>query len=1351
MTEPADENADTSTSEHADHRAERSDDRTRRPRRPRNQGREDGQREQREVPEPRLDFDPSLPIAEHAQEIADLIASHQVVVVAGETGSGKTTQLPKIAMMLGLKRIAHTQPRRIAARTVAERIAEECDTPLGELVGYQVRFTRKAGRDTRVKVMTDGVLLAEITHDRDLRKYDTIIIDEAHERSLNIDFLLGYLKQLLPKRPDLKVIVTSATIDTARFAEHFADRAGNPAPVIEVSGRTFPVEMRYRPLVEEGESAEPADQVDGICKAVLELSKQGPGDILVFLSGEREIRDAAEAVNGLKLHDTEVLPLYARLSSAEQHRVFQSHTGRRVVLATNVAETSITVPGIRYVVDPGTARISRYSARTKVQRLPIEPVSQASANQRSGRCGRVAPGIAIRLYSEEDFLSRPEFTEPEILRTNLASVILQMAEAGLGDIGSFPFVEPPDRGQITDGLRLLDELGALKPGSHSHPKLTHIGHRLARIPLDPRLGRMLVEAERQGCVREMQVIVAGLAIPDVRERPSEKREQADLFHRRFWVGVPGESATQPERDEAGQPLRHTAHTNSHVETDKGGAPDSGGDIIALLRLWTYLRNQRKAQSGNAFRRLCRDEFINFLRVREWEDLHTQLRDISKELGLERNEQPAPDGKVLTAVLAGLLGHVGLADLREQEPSKDRTGKRRRPGPREYLGARGARFAIQPGSALAKNPPPLVMAVELVETSRLWARTVAGITAQQVEDVAGDLLKRTYSEPHWSTNSGSVVAYEKVMLYGVPIIADRLVGYERIDPVLTREIFIRQALVEGNWRTRHHFFHHNQKVRAAAEELEERSRRRDITVDDQAIFDFYDARIPPEVTSIFRLDQWMRDLPDKRLLEMAMDDLLAPEAEEVDAGDFPDHWVVPAVGGGELRFDIDYVFDPGSGHDGVSVTIPLAQLNQTSAEPFTWQVPGLRLELATELIRSLPKSVRTSFVPAPNHARAALEWLDEMAKVGEGPDRSRRFCDELGRALRQITSVTVDPDDWHPENVPDHLQIAFRIVENGRETRRSKDFADLRQDLARKVSQTLTKASAKKAVSGRSTWDFGVVDRSLAVEKAGTRAVGYPALRDEGSTVGVVVLDTAARATQSHAKGLRRLLVLTLPDPTKWVVSHLTNADKLALGNSPYASVPALLADARLKTAEQLARRWATENSTTLDDVRESDTYDKLALFVRQEQADAMRTVVATAAEALRNHTEARLAIGTYPAGAIRDDVTAQLDNLVFTNFISATADPWYGHLPRYVKAVTVRLASVASSPARDRQGAALVDELEAEYAALCDAQPPGPLSSAVEEVGFLIEELRVQQFAQQLRTAVSVSPKRIRKAMSDAR
>ncbi|HSN43550.1 MAG TPA: ATP-dependent RNA helicase HrpA, partial [Propionibacteriaceae bacterium] len=966
----------------------------------------------------RIEFDPTLPIAAHADELAELIAAHQVIVVAGATGSGKTTQLPKICLRLGRRRIAHTQPRRIAARTVAERIAEEMAVEIGGVVGYQVRFTRRATRQTRVKVMTDGVLLAEIGHDRDLRAYDTIIIDEAHERSLNIDFLLGYLKQLLPRRPELKVIVTSATIDTARFSAHF-----NDAPVIEVSGRTYPVDVRYAPLGEEDAS----DLMDGLTAAVEELVAEGPGDILCFLSGEREIRDAAEAVTALGLPNTEVLPLYARLSAAEQHRVFERHSARRIVLATNVAETSLTVPGIRYVIDPGTARISRYSARTKVQRLPIEAISQASANQRAGRCGREAPGICIRLYSEDDFDSRPEFTEPEILRTNLASVILQMTQAGLGEIARFGFVEPPDASQVTDGMRLLDELGAIKPGNQHKPRLTPVGHKLARIPVDPRLGRMLVAAEELGCLREVQVIVAGLAIPDVRERPAEHREQADAMHRRFWTDAPITPAA-PNLDDQGAPLRHTAHTGTRVEKVEAGA---GGDVLAIWRLWEHLRTLRGDLSGNAFRRMCRSEYLNFLRVREWEDLHAQLREICRELSMERNSVPASSDAVLTAVLAGLLSHVGLADLREAKSTAP-GAKRRRPGPREYLGARGARFAINPGSALAKTQPPLVMAVELVETTRLWARTVAEIKAEWVEQVGAHLLRRSYSEPHWSTSSGAVIAFEKVQLYGVPIVADRLVSYARIDPVVAREIFIRSALVEGAWQSRHEFLAHNASMRTLAEDLEERSRRRDIVVDDDVIFDFYNKRIPDEVVSASHFDAWWRRTSDKQLLDLSMDDLVNDEGESVSARDFPDRWRT-----GTLDLAVTYVFDPGAGHDGVSVQIPLTVLNQVSPEPFSWQVPGLRQELATELVRGLPKSVRTNFVPAPNFARDALIWL-----ASNDEDHAQPFCLELGRALRAMTGVVIEPADWQPEAVPGHLRVTFAVTERGVETRRSKEFSEL---------------------------------------------------------------------------------------------------------------------------------------------------------------------------------------------------------------------------------------------------------------------------------------------------------------------
>ncbi|GAB3713824.1 ATP-dependent RNA helicase HrpA [Mariniluteicoccus flavus] len=1272
--------------------------------------------------EPVITFDPDLPISARVDDIESAIRHHQVVVVAGETGSGKTTQLPKMCVQLGLGRIAHTQPRRIAARSVAERLAEEMETEVGDLVGYQVRFTRRASKDTRVKVMTDGVLLAEISHDRLLKRYDCIIIDEAHERSLNIDFLLGYLKQLLPKRPDLKVVITSATIDTARFAEHFAGPDGTPAPIIEVSGRTFPVEVRYRPIRDEGADGEandiePRDQVDAICDAVTELRAAGPGDILVFLSGEREIRDTADALEAMKLRFTEVVPLYARLSAAEQHRVFTAHTGTRIVLATNVAETSLTVPGIRYVVDPGTARVSRYSARTKVQRLPIEPIAQASANQRAGRCGRVAPGICIRLYSEEDFLSRPEFTDPEILRTNLASVILQMADAGLGDIAGFPFVEAPDGSQIADGVRLLDELGALEPAKDTKktaPRLTPVGRSLSRIPLDPRLGRMLVEADRQGCLREVMVIVAGLTIQDPRERPTEKREQADVFHRRFWAPMPADDAA------AG---------------DDAPTPD-GSDFMAYLRLWDYLAERRKDLSGNAFRRMCRDEFLNFLRVREWQDLHAQLSEIARELKLNKNSAPGSADRIHTAILSGLLSHVGLADLREEKKSVPQQGKRRR-GPREYLGARGARFAINPGSSVARTQPELVMASELVETTRLWARDVAGIDAAWVEEVGAHLLKRSHSEPHWSARSGSVVAMERVMLLGVPIIAQRPVNYGRIDPAGAREIFIRSALVEGDWRTRHHFFVRNERVRAEAAELEERTRRRDIVVDDQVIYDFYDRRVPLDVVSQNHFDAWWRKKrhDDDTFLDLVLDDLVAdPEAAAAD--DFPDHWDVDGH-----ALPITYVFDPGSGQDGVSVEIDLPLLNQLTPAPFTWQVPGLRHELATELIRSLPKQLRTSFVPAPDWARRAM---DEIAASGVG--QGVPFPEALGDALRRLQGTVIPPDAWGTHAVDDHLRVGFAVVDpaqNRRIVKRGKDFKELRDELAPTVTQRLTQAARSTARTGATSWEFDTIAPEIAV---GSRGVGYPGLVDEGSSVAVLVHDSTAARDRARPRGLRRLVLLNTPDPTKWVVSHLSATDKLSLGNSPYATVPALLADARLKSVGDLvAARTDGADITTEQEFR------ALCDAVRADNPERMLAVVRTVAEVLRRSQELRIALEQVADPDVRTDASEQVDNLLFAGFVAATPEPHFSDLPKYLHGIQVRLTALANNPSRDAQASETVWAVEDAYAELCAALPAGPLPPDVDAIGWMIEELRISLYAQSLGTRAPVSRKRVMNAIAEAR
>ncbi|MDN5668784.1 MAG: ATP-dependent RNA helicase HrpA, partial [Renibacterium salmoninarum] len=928
-----------------------------------------------------ITYPPELPVSARREELMAAIRDHQVVIIAGETGSGKTTQIPKMCLELGLagtdrdgrpRLIGHTQPRRLAARTVAERIAAELDVKLGEEVGFQVRFTGEVSRQTKIKVMTDGILLAEIQRDKLLRKYSTLIIDEAHERSLNIDFILGYLKQILPKRPDLKIIITSATIDPERFAKHFADARG-PAPVEEVSGRTYPVEIRYRPLDAPKGEAEPdeadpdsedRDPLDAVCDAVEELSGEAPGDVLVFFSGEREIRDAAEALRGRfahhpRLREAEILPLFARLSLAEQHAVFSTGSRRRIVLATNVAETSLTVPGIKYVVDTGTARISRYSHRTKVQRLPIERISQASANQRAGRCGRVSDGICIRLYSEADFESRREFTDPEILRTNLAAVILQMTAVGVAkgpkDVADFPFVEPPDSRAIADGVALLRELGALTAESAISP----VGRQLAQLPVDPRLGRMIVEAGRRGCAREVMILAAALTIQDPRERPTEKRQSADEKHKRF--------------------------------------ADENSDFTGFLNLWRYLQDKQQELSSTAFRRLCKAEFINYLRVREWQDLFAQLRQLAKPLQITLAAgQVDPVGlhiPVHQSLLAGMLSHIGLFDERK----------------REYSGARGTRFAIFPGSALFKKSPDWVMSAELVETSRLWARVNARIDPLWAEEIAPGLLKRSYSEPHWSKRSGSVMAFEKVTLFGLPIVAQRRINYGRIDAPLSRELFIRHALVEGDWRTQHKFFHRNQAVLAEVEELETRMRRRDLRVDDEALFEFYDARVGVDVVSERHFDKWWKTARQENPALLDFDPgVVMAEAAELDETAYPKIW---QQSGFELP--LSYEFQPSSPgtaineSDGVTVSVPVLFLNQLDEAPFQWQIPGLRAELVTALIKSLPKAVRKNFVPAPDVARQAAAAL-----AADFDPQHDQLEASLELVLRRLRGHVIPPGSWN---------------------------------------------------------------------------------------------------------------------------------------------------------------------------------------------------------------------------------------------------------------------------------------------------------------------------------------------------
>nr|WP_277626364.1 ATP-dependent RNA helicase HrpA [Arsenicicoccus piscis] len=1248
---------------------------------------------------PELHYPPELPVVERREDIAAAIRDHQVVIVAGETGSGKTTQLPKIALELGRGvhgLIGHTQPRRIAARSVAERIAEELDVELGGVVGYQVRFTDHSSRDSLIKVMTDGILLTEMARDRDLRRYDTIIIDEAHERSLNIDFILGYLKQLLPRRPDLKVIITSATIDPERFARHFAAPDGTPAPIVEVSGRTYPVEVRYRPLERDrgpDVAPEPVDQVTGIVEAVEELwTEAGVGDgggqdILVFCSGEREIRDAADALTALELPSTEVLPLYARLSAAEQHRVFSRHRGRRIVLSTNVAETSLTVPGIRYVVDTGVARISRYSQRTKVQRLPIEPISQASALQRSGRCGRVADGIAIRLYSEEDFAARPAFTDPEILRTNLASVILQMTSLGLGDIARFPFVEPPDSRQIADGMRLLEELEAISPAEPDpRRRLTPIGRRIAALPLDPRLARMVIEADRQECLREVLIIAAALSIQDLRERPADKQAQADQQHARF--------------------------------------KDEHSDFITWLNLWNYLRDQQKALSGSAFRRMCKNEYLHYLRIREWQDLHSQLKQVCKQLGLEPNKQHAQPDAVHQALASGLLSHIGLRDAER----------------RDYQGARGARFAIQPGSVLLRQQPEWVMAGELVETTRLWARTVAKVDPAWLERLGAHLVKRQYSEPHWERKRASAVALERVTLYGVPLVAGRRVGYGTVDPAGARDIFIRSALVEGDWDTRHPFFVANRRLLDEIAELEERARRRDIVVGDEELYAFYDARIPAEVVSGAHFDSWWkrarREQPD--LLTMTEADVVAEGADTAVSDDFPPTWRQ-----GDLELSLTYQFRPGADADGVTVHVPVEVLNRVRADGFDWQVPGLREELATALIRALPKGTRRNFVPAPDHARTALAAVDQAS--------GRPLVAELARVLEQRTRVAVPATDWDVTRVPDHLRMTFRVEDaRGQVVAEGKDLDALRRTAAPTVRRTMARAAASIERTGLTTWGDLELPRTFEQQVAGRTVVGYPALVDRGESVAVQVLATRRDADVATRLGVRRLLLLNVAPPWKRVLAVLSNQQKVALGHNPHGSVPALLDDCLAAAVDSIA----AEGAGGAAEVRDPVAFEEVLRRVRQLASARVIEVIERVEPILVAARTARLAIEALrgpTVAALRADLERQLDGLIHPGFVAEVGAARLPAVLRYVKGIALRCEKAPADLRRDDERSAVVATVEREHRTFLAALPPARVDDPdVVEIRWMIEELRVSLFAQSLGTAHPVSEQRIYKAMDAA-
>jgi len=1241
---------------------------------------------------PRISYPPELPVSQRKDDIATAITENQVVIVAGATGSGKTTQLPKILLELGRTSIGHTQPRRIAARAVAERVAEELGSELGGLVGYQVRFTDRVGKDTRIKLMTDGILLNEIHRDRDLKRYDAIIIDEAHERSLTVDFLLGYLKQLLPRRPDLKVVITSATIDPESFSRHF-----DGAPVIEVSGRTYPVEIRYRPLVadapvddaEEEEVQPDTDPLDGINAALDELAREGDGDVLVFLSGENEIRDAEDAIRSRNLPRTEVLPLYGRLSAADQHRVFDTRRApgirRRIVLATNVAETSLTVPGIRYVVDAGTARISRYSVRSKVQRLPIEPISQASANQRSGRSGRTSDGIAIRLYSEEDYNRRPEFTEPEILRTNLAAVILQMISLGLGDIAAFPFLQPPDSRGIKDGLDLLRELSAITGDG----EITKIGRQLSGLPIDPRLARMVIESKQHGTTREVMAIVAALSIQDPRERPLEKRAQADQAHARF--------------------------------------TDPTSDFLSLLNLWNHLEEKQKELSGNAFRRMCRTEYLNYLRVREWRDVYRQLERMAKPLGLVIGTPSVNPAGIHRSLLAGLLSQIGIRDAAKKD----------------YVGARQVRFSVFPGSALAKKQPAEIMSAELVETSRLFARTNAAIDLAWAEPIAGDLVKRSYGEPHWEKKQGSAVAYERVTLYGVPIVARRRVQLGRVDPVTARDLFIRHALVEGEWdldrlsKQVTAFDRANSALRRELGELEERTRRRDILFDDEAVFEFYDRRIPAEVTDQRRFETWWKktlaETPD--LLTMTADALVDAPHVAVDESRFPSEWRQ-----GDQRYALSYRFEPGAEDDGVTVKVPLALLASLGPEGFDWQVPGLREELVTALIKALPKAIRRNVVPAADWARRLVA---ELPAEPTGP-----LTEVLAAAITRLTYVPVTADDFELERVPAHLLPTFAAIdERGRVAGSGKDLAALQSRLKSTVRESVAKVSAAPRNdlerAGLTTWDFDALPATLDTRVGGNTVRAYPALVDRGASVDIRLMSTPEDQAREHRAGVRRLLLLATPSPVSYLQEHLSQKEKLALASSPYRSTAELFADCLGACIDAVLGDREVRTRAQFEETR-----DEVSAGI----VDALFQSVALVAAILTRAREAEKAISAASAMALLSplaDAREQLSDLVHPGFVSATGLAQLRRLPVYLDGLLHRVARLAENLARDRAWMTEVQTATERYRRAGGSLPlAADAPERIRHARWLLEELRLSLFAQHLPTAEPVSLQRIARLLA---
>jgi ATP-dependent helicase HrpA len=1222
----------------------------------------------------RPDFDLDLPVIERKPALAEAIRDNQVVVVCGETGSGKSTQLPKICLDLGLGiegMIAHSQPRRIAARSLAERVAEECHTDVGHGVGYRIRFNQQVRDETRVKLATDGMLLAETQSDPDLAAYDTLIIDEAHERSLNIDFLLGYLKRLLARRPDLKLIITSATIDPDRFSRHFDD-----APVLHVSGRTYPVDVRYRPLATESAEERDRSLQQGILDGVDELAREGTGDILVFLPSERDIREAAENLRKHHPPNTEILPLFGRLSSSEQQRVFAPHDKRRVVLATNVAETSLTVPGIRYVIDSGLVRLSRYSYRTKVQRLPIEPIAQASADQRAGRCGREAAGICLRLYSQEDYESRPAFTDPEILRTNLAAVILQMRYLGLGAVEDFPFVESPDPRYVRDGIKLLRELGALD----ANEAMTDLGQRMARLSVDPRVARLLIAGQEYACLSEVLVLAAALSIQDPRERPMEAQGAADAAQQRW--------------------------------------QDKDSDFNGLLRLWYDARDQQRALSNRQFRRWCRDHFLSFLRIREWREVYQQLREQVKGMGVRENEQGADYRSLHRALLTGLLSNVAL-----------------RTGDSEYTGPRNLKLMIFPGSGLAKRRPKWIMAAELVETSRVFARGVGEVRPEWIEAVAGDLVSRHVYEPFWQPRKGRVGGYEDIHLYGLPLASRRKINYASVDPSGAREVFIREALVEGRFRSRAPCLAHNREVIESVQSLEAKARRRDVLVDPAVVFAFYDQRLPAEVVDGPSFERWVRKRANDQRLRLDRDELMAHEAFDVTARAYPDQLAVAG-----LTLPLQYHFEPGHADDGVTAIIPVAALNQLQPEPFEWLVPGLVEEKVSTLIRALPKQLRKNFVPAPDFARAVLEAVTP---------RDGSLAEAVRDQLQRMTGVSIPVDAWDDVEFPDHLRMNFRAVDaDGRFLDQDRNLVTLQRRLANESAQSFNQAAdGGYERSGLKLWQVGELPDHVAFEQGGVTLYGYPALVDEGASVALRLQDTPEAASQAHRGGVRRLLMLALPDQAKEVRNKRPGLDRLTLLYGGVGSGDELRSDLQAAVFDQVFLSELVP--------RDPDTFERLRDAHRGELIDAADALIETLTGILERHHALRKRLNErapLAEMAARQDIDEQLTRLIYPGFITLTPSDRLSELPRYLDGIQRRLDRLSRDPQRDeplrRRVRQWVDAWEQRCA---HQQRKGIKDDALEHFRWLLEEYRVSVFAQELGTREKVSDKRLAEAWSHVR